>query len=197
MLPWRDDTHRSDHGYRFGQFRMPQGKWNVYDNDLRIPWVIRGPGIKPATTFDNVASKVDTIPTILGLAGVVAPPTMDGKSIAHLLLTELDEAPAPARELLVKQGTLAPWRTEQLIEYYGLGNVVRCEFDSARPPPRHFITRVAHQLAVEQACFPHYCDGAGLTNVGCLHHRCCPACTLTCQMSTWKTLSTTPSARCV
>ena len=24
-----------------GQFRMPQGKWNAYDNDLRIPWVIR------------------------------------------------------------------------------------------------------------------------------------------------------------
>jgi N-acetylglucosamine-6-sulfatase len=48
---------------------MPQGKWNVYDNDLRIPWVIRGPGIMPGTTFDNVASQVDTIPTILGLAG--------------------------------------------------------------------------------------------------------------------------------
>jgi hypothetical protein len=52
---------------------------------------------------------------------------MDGKSIAHLLFTDLDAAPAPARELLVQQGAAAPWRTEQLIEYYGLGNVVRYE----------------------------------------------------------------------
>ena len=28
----------SDHGYRFGQFSMPQGKWNAYENDLRIPF---------------------------------------------------------------------------------------------------------------------------------------------------------------
>eukprot|EP00959_Pyramimonas_sp_CCMP1952_P289494 6055096-Pyramimonas_sp.AAC.1 len=34
----------SDYGYQFGQFRMPQGKGNVYDNNLRIPMVIRGPG---------------------------------------------------------------------------------------------------------------------------------------------------------
>ena len=37
----------SDHGYRFGQFRMPQGKWNAYENDLRIPFLARGPGIAP------------------------------------------------------------------------------------------------------------------------------------------------------
>ena len=49
-------------GFRFGQFRMPQGKWNVYDNDLRIPWVIAGPGIKPASTFDYVASQVGAVP---------------------------------------------------------------------------------------------------------------------------------------
>ena len=110
---------------------MPQGKWNVYDNDLRIPWVIRGPGIKPGSTFENVASQVDTIPTVLGLAGVPTPASMDGKSIAHLLLTELDKAPAPAVELLAatqaEREAAGGWRTEQLIEYYGLGNVVRCE----------------------------------------------------------------------
>ena len=171
---------------------MPQGKWNVYDNDLRIPWVIRGPGIAKNTTFDYVgsqvdtlvvvvvlvvlvvlvlvlvllvlvvllllvvvvvlllvvvvllvlqllilgldAAQVDTIPTILGLAGVPTPGTMDGRSIAHLLLSgggEQSEVPAPAAELMAsaagKKANAAPWRTEQLVEYYGLGNVVRYE----------------------------------------------------------------------
>ena len=70
----------SDHGYRFGQFRMPQGKWNVYDNDIRIPFVLRGRGGAAGTTFDHIASQVDTMPTILGLAGVPTPPTMDGRN---------------------------------------------------------------------------------------------------------------------
>ena len=119
----------SDHGYRFGQYRMPQGKWNAYDNDLRIPFVIRGPGIMPGTTFKNIATQVDTMPTILGLAGVATPPTMDGRSIAHLLMTSENATAenAPASQLLATQAEAAPWRTSQLIEYYGLGAVVRYE----------------------------------------------------------------------
>ncbi len=112
---------------------MPQGKWNSYDNDLRIPFVIRGPGIEPGATFHQIASQVDTMPTILGLAGVPTPPTMDGRSIAHLLMTTDNRTaiPAPVTELLDSQAGRAsasiPWRTAQLVEYYGLGNVVRYE----------------------------------------------------------------------
>jgi len=117
----------SDHGYQFGQFRMPQGKWNVYDNNLRIPMVIRGPGIAKNSQFDYIASNVDTMPTILGLAGVATPSTMDGQSLARLLVTDLAAAPEPTRRLLSSTGPVGPteWRTMQLIEYNGLGNVVR------------------------------------------------------------------------
>merc|ERR1712039_632115 len=67
-------------------------------------------------------------PTILGLAGVEAPPTMDGQSLAKLLVTDLEAAPAPTRRLLEQQELSASdWRTMQLIEYNGLGNVVRYE----------------------------------------------------------------------
>ena len=41
----------SDHGYNLGQHRLPFGKHNVYDHDIRIPFVIRGPGIAPNSTF--------------------------------------------------------------------------------------------------------------------------------------------------
>ena len=121
----------SDHGYRFGQFRMPQGKWNVYENDISIPWLIMGPGITKGSNFSHIASQVDTMPTILGLAGVDTPSTMDGRSLAPLLLSAaLDEAPSTARahvarERALGRGTHATWRTEQLVEYYGLGPVIR------------------------------------------------------------------------
>jgi hypothetical protein len=25
---------------------MPEGKWNAYDTDIRIPFIVRGPGIE-------------------------------------------------------------------------------------------------------------------------------------------------------
>lgn len=46
------------------------GKWNVYEHDLRIPFVIRGPGIAPNSTFSWMGTNVDVMPTLLGLAGL-------------------------------------------------------------------------------------------------------------------------------
>jgi hypothetical protein len=51
-----------------------------------------------------------------GLAGVPTPPSMDGRSIAHVLITQHEQAPAPTRALLEAQDTPSAWRTEQLIE---------------------------------------------------------------------------------
>ena len=28
-----------------GQFRQPTGKWNVYENHIRVPLFVRGPGV--------------------------------------------------------------------------------------------------------------------------------------------------------
>ena len=111
---------------------MPEGKWNAYEHNLRIPMVIAGPGIKAGSEFELIASNVDTIPTAFGLAGIPTPPSMDGRSYAHLLLASSaggvdPAAPAPARTLLAAQPTAAEWRTEQLIEYGGGGPVVRYE----------------------------------------------------------------------
>lgn len=112
---------------------MPEGKWNAYEHDIRIPMVVAGPGIPADITFDFIASNVDTMPSVFGLLGVSTPPSMDGRSFAHLLLKNLDEAPRPTRDLVLQrrhageETALANWRTEQLIEYGGGGPVVRYE----------------------------------------------------------------------
>jgi len=51
----------SDHGWNLGQHRLPGGKHNVYDHSVRIPMVIRGPGIKPMSTFEH-AGACETAP---------------------------------------------------------------------------------------------------------------------------------------
>ena len=40
----------SDHGYNLGHHRIPSNKFLLYDHSLRIPMVVRGPGIAPGTS---------------------------------------------------------------------------------------------------------------------------------------------------
>jgi N-acetylglucosamine-6-sulfatase len=122
----------SDHGFNLGQHRLPSCKLNVYDHDLRIPMVIKGPGIKPGTDFQLPASNVDVGPTILGLAGIDSlsvSPQMDGRSIAPLIIDASDPAvlPSTSRHLQhLAQDISAPaWRQHHFVEYYSLGKVVR------------------------------------------------------------------------
>eukprot|EP00040_Diaphanoeca_grandis_P025358 m.140397 g.140397 ORF g.140397 m.140397 type:complete len:525 (+) comp30110_c0_seq1:131-1705(+) len=117
----------SDHGYQLGQLRLPSCKLNVYENDIRIPMVIRGPGITAGSTFDFPASNVDVGPTVLGLAGLSAS-TMDGKSIVPLLLNASDPKvlPSTQRHLIANAHVSnTTWREFHFVEYYSLGNVER------------------------------------------------------------------------
>ena len=101
--------HTSDHGFQLGQFRLPSCKLQPYDHDIRVPFSVVGPGIKPGTTFDFVAGIVDLAPTLLSLAGGSPPKSMDGKSFAELLL---DMSNVGIRQ-------------KHMIEYWTLGDVIR------------------------------------------------------------------------
>jgi len=122
----------SDHGFNLGQHRLPSCKLNVYDHDLRIPMVIKGPGIKGGTTFDNPVSNVDIAPTILGLAGVDTSkiaPAMDGRSMASLLIDAADsDVMLATRQHLKRESEdwqAVAWRKHHLVEYHSNGNLVR------------------------------------------------------------------------
>mmetsp|Transcript_17006 Transcript_17006/g.36869 ORF Transcript_17006/g.36869 Transcript_17006/m.36869 type:complete len:346 (+) Transcript_17006:1-1038(+) len=116
--------YTSDHGFQFGQFRMPEGKWNVYEHDIRIPMVIAGPGVTPNSTFSAMGTNVDVAPTILSLAGVAVPDTMDGRSVAHHVVNaDAPNVPRMTRRQL--KAATQQTRTHVLVEYIGLGDVVR------------------------------------------------------------------------
>jgi arylsulfatase A-like enzyme len=59
----------SDNGQMQGEHRITQGKGQAYDPSARVPLLIRGPGIMPNTTYDNVSGLQDFVPTVLGMTG--------------------------------------------------------------------------------------------------------------------------------
>jgi arylsulfatase A-like enzyme len=80
----------SDHGEAFGVHRFAGEKMffhgqTLYDELLRIPLVIRGPGIAPDRKVDSVVQLIDVAPTILDALGIAVPPSFMGRSLVPAL----------------------------------------------------------------------------------------------------------------
>lgn len=85
----------SDNGYSFGEHRYAAGKGVPYEENLRVPLVIRPPtsvrSFEPGSSTDELVANVDLAPTILALAGADSCRargrcrTMDGRSLLPLI----------------------------------------------------------------------------------------------------------------
>jgi arylsulfatase A-like enzyme len=91
----------SDNGFQLGAHRMDHGKGDPYDESLRVPFVVRGPGVAAGRTEPALALNIDLAPTFAAIAGAEAPDTVDGRSLLRLLTGK-----APLRE----------WRDDFLAE---------------------------------------------------------------------------------
>lgn len=79
-----DDTYvvfSSDNGFHVGQHRLPPGKECGYDEDIRVPLVVRGPGVARGRVEDAVTTHIDLAPTILKMVGAEMRPDFDGVAI--------------------------------------------------------------------------------------------------------------------
>lgn len=74
----------SDNGFQFGQHRLTIDKRHLYEHDIRVPFVVRGPGVHKNATSSKMVANIDIAPTILDLIHEnqdSLPAGMDGLSI--------------------------------------------------------------------------------------------------------------------
>ena len=76
----------SDNGFFYGEHRLTGGKFLAYEPSTHLPFLMRGPGIKPGTSTGELAANIDIVPTILELAHVEADKSIDGRSLVPYLL---------------------------------------------------------------------------------------------------------------
>ncbi|MBL7649184.1 MAG: sulfatase-like hydrolase/transferase [Candidatus Hydrogenedentes bacterium] len=76
--------YTSDHGMSVGRHGL-MGKQNLYEHTWRVPFVVRGPGIESGSRALGNIYLMDVLPTLCDLAGVAAPPTVEGQSFRPVL----------------------------------------------------------------------------------------------------------------
>lgn len=81
----------SDNGFHVGQYSLPWDKRQPYDTDIRVPFIIRGPGIPRKGIYDNPITSVDIAPSLLTIGNVPTPIDMDGRSFIMPLKVTLKE----------------------------------------------------------------------------------------------------------
>jgi arylsulfatase A-like enzyme len=86
----------SDNGWLQGEHRIPGDKFLPYDESLRVPLIVRGPGIPKGETVHGQVSNIDFAPTLVDFANATAGRTMDGLS---LIPTIKDPSKRPNRAL--------------------------------------------------------------------------------------------------
>ena len=76
----------SDNGFFYGEHRLTGGKFLAYEPSTHLPFLMRGPGIKPNSSTGELAANIDIAPTILELAGVQPDKSIDGRSLVPYML---------------------------------------------------------------------------------------------------------------
>jgi arylsulfatase A-like enzyme len=93
--------YTADNGFFLGDHGMYDKRF-MYEPSLRVPLLVRGPGVKRGGVPTGFALNVDLAPTFLDLAGEKIPGDMQGRSLVPLLR---GEAPAD-------------WRSAMYYRYY-------------------------------------------------------------------------------
>ena len=73
-----------DNGLALGQHGL-FGKQSVYEHSVRVPLIMRGPGVPAGQKRDAFVYLLDLYPTVCGMAGVAVPDTVEGKSLVPVL----------------------------------------------------------------------------------------------------------------
>ena len=80
----------SDNGFFHGEHRVPQGKVRVYEPSIRVPLLIRAPGMPRGVHRRQPVGNVDLAPTILDFARAKPGRKEDGMSLVTIMQRKRD-----------------------------------------------------------------------------------------------------------
>jgi arylsulfatase A-like enzyme len=94
LLPHTVVLVTSDHGEEFLEHGTLKHGYQLYEESLRVPLLLRVPGVAARRERDVEVSHLDLAPTLLELVGLPVPATFQGRSLVPLLRGEpLERAP--------------------------------------------------------------------------------------------------------
>jgi N-acetylglucosamine-6-sulfatase len=93
----------SDNGYHMGQHRLAQGKTTLYEEDIRVPLIVRGPKVPAGAIVPQLVANTDLAPTFAELAGAAIPSFVDGRSLVPLMDGKIGAGEEWRRALMLEQ----------------------------------------------------------------------------------------------
>ncbi len=134
----------ADNGFFHGEHRIPTGKMHIYEESIRVPLLMRGPGIPRGVDVGALAINADLAPTIVDVANASPGLVMDGRS---LIPVAQQPGIAQGRQLLIEQPSFAAIRTQRYLyaeHEHGREGALRPEQRPVRAsqPPRRPRLRI-------------------------------------------------------
>lgn len=88
---------------------MQPGKTCAFEEDINVPFYIRGPGIEAGRVVDLVTTHTDIVPTIFDLAGIELRDDFDGKPF-----------PVTGSKISAAESKNGSWSEHVNVEFWGV-----------------------------------------------------------------------------
>jgi arylsulfatase A-like enzyme len=110
--------------HTWGKKRVP------YEQSIRIPFFVRGPGFASGTSDTRLVANIDLAPTVYRAAGITDPPVTDGRALqddfdrGHMLIQYFNHA-----RFVVPKWAAVVTKSAKYTEYYeqGIGSVAAAD----------------------------------------------------------------------
>ena len=130
--------YSSDNGFHLGEHRLPAGKDFAYEEDIRVPAIVRGPGVPAGQRVEAMVLNSDFAPTFAEIAGIEAPAFVDGRSFLPLF----DDPKQAGRASFLIERRQFEQQYVELAEQFGMAadEIDRsAQFDAIRTPAWTYV----------------------------------------------------------
>jgi arylsulfatase A-like enzyme/HEAT repeat protein len=128
----------ADHGEEFREHGGVYHGSTLYDEQVRVPLLLRLPGAAPAV-LESPVEVIDIAPTLLGMIGIEPPPSMRGRDL-RALLSEPHAEPRPVFSAVLTKRMALRWPFKLIADLrFGLFEL----YDLERDP--HERKNLAHE----------------------------------------------------